>query len=473
VRRFTPSLRLRLAFTTVAVLGAALGAFSLLLHATFSRALSRQFEDTLAADARAVANLAEASRDGSWEIEPDALEAMARSQGRTSFAIWALDGTLIARSPDVGDNDLPRVPELDHPVVRELRLPGGARALLYEALEPSGGEDGSSQLVTVAVARETGELDSVSALLWAMLVVSGLVTLALAALVATLAIRRGLAPLGALSSRLEQIDGARLDLRLPEEGLPQELRPVTRTLNQLLSRLEEAFGRERQFSADVSHELRTPLAGLRSILEVSAMRERPAPEYRRAISQALEVVQQMHGLVESLLLLARLEARQAAVESQEFRLRDFVDECFAPFEPRARARELQFENHVSEETIVASDREKLRVTLSNLLSNATEYTQAGGSISVTSDRTRGVLLEVEDSGPPIPEAALQRIFERFYRLDTSRAGTGEHCGIGLALVRSLCTVQGLSVWAENRPGGRVAFVVGTSERAQKERSQRY
>jgi heavy metal sensor kinase len=454
-----------LAFTTVAVLGAALCAFSLLLHATFSRALSRQFEDTLAADARAVANLAEATRDGGWELEPDALAAMARSQGGTSFAIWAQDGTLIARSPDVGNNDLPHIPELDRPVVRGLRLPGGERALLYEALEPSGGEDGSSQWVTVAVARETGELDSVTALLWAMLVVSGLVTLVLAALVALVAIRRGLAPLGALSSRLEEIDGARLDLRLPEEDLPEELRPVMRTLNQLLSRLEEAFGRERQFSADVSHELRTPLAGLRSILEVSAMRERSAPEYQRAISQALEVVQQMHGLVESLLLLARLEARQAAVELQEFRLRDFVDECFAPFEPRARARALRFENQVAEETIASSDREKLRVTLSNLLSNATEYTETGGSITVTSESTRGVLLEVEDSGPPIPEAALQRIFERFYRLDTSRTGTGEHCGIGLALVHSLCTVLGLSVWVENRPGGRVAFVVATSERA--------
>ena len=110
---------------------------------------------------------------------------------------------------------------------------------------------------------------------------------------------------------------------------------------------------------------------------------------------------------------------------------------------------------------MASDREKLRVILTNLLSNATEYTEAGGSIWVTSDSALGTLLEVEDSGPPIPEPALQRIFERFYRVDTSRTGTGEHCGIGLALVRSLCTTLGLWVWAENRPGGRVSFVVST------------
>lgn len=264
---------------------------------------------------------------------------------------------------------------------------------------------------------------------------STIVTLTLAALVAVVATRRGLSPLGALASRLEEIHVARLDLRLPEENLPAELRPVVGTLNQLLSRLEEAFDRERRFSADVSHELRTPLAGLRTILEVSAMRERPAPEYRRAISQALEVVQQMHGLVESLLLLARVEARQVTVEARELRLRDFVDACFAPFEPQAHQRGLRFENPIAEEVVAISDREKLRVIVTNLLGNATEYTAPGGSISVRSDCTRGVLLEVEDSGPSIPEEALERIFERFFRLDSSRTGTGEHCGIGLALVR--------------------------------------
>jgi heavy metal sensor kinase len=465
MRRFTPSLRLRLALTTVAVLGAALFSFSLLLHTIFSRALSRQFQDTLAADAQAVANLVEPSRQGGWEVESEALETLARGQRLTSFAVWARDGTLIIRSRNGADIEPSREALSERPVVRELPRPNGHRALLYEVTAPAGGEDTQAPWVTVAVVRETEELDSVTTLLWAVLSFSGLFTLALAALVALLAIRRGLAPLGVLGARLEEINDARLNLRLPEQSLPEELRPVVRTLNQLLSRLEAAFGRERQFSADVSHELRTPLAGLRSILEVSAMRERSAPEYRQAITEALKVVGQMHNLVESLLMLTRLEARQVVVEPQEIRLHDFVEECFVPFERLARARGLRFENHVAPGTIAFVDGEKLRVILTNLLSNATAYTEAGGTLRVASDMAHGTLLEVEDSGPPIPTPALQRIFERFYRLDTSRTNTGEHCGIGLALVRSLCSTLGMSVWAENRPGGWLAFVVSTQRHA--------
>lgn len=458
--REVPSLQRRLAGANVAVLGAALCVFSLLLHAAFTRALSLQFRDTLAAQSRAVASLVEHKRTGGWEVETASLAGLAQSGGPDWFQVWGPGGAVIVKSANLGDEDLPREARLSSPFVRPVVLAGGKRARLYEARELAGGEARRSAYVTVAVAKETDTLDRAASLLWVMLGLSGLTTLVLATLVGVVATRRGLAPVGALASGLEAIDDTRLELRLPEAGLPGELRPVVLKLNALLSRLEAAFHRERQFSADVSHELRTPLAGLRSILEVSAMRERPAAEHRAALQESLEVVGQMHGVVERLLLLARLDARQLPVEREAIALRGLVEECFAPFAARARERGLRFDNRVAPEQVVESDREKLRLILTNLLGNATDYTEEGGWVSVSSDSAGGALLEVEDSGPPIPEPALERIFERFYRADASRAGTGEHSGIGLALVRSLCVALGAPVRAENRPGGRVAFVVG-------------
>jgi heavy metal sensor kinase len=454
-----PSLRRRLALTHAVVLGATLCAFSLLLHTVFLRALTRQFDDTLAAEARAIASLIERKEKGGWDIESSALTLLTQGGTPTLFEVWSPEGALIVRAPGLRDGQLPRTRPGTEPVRRELALPDGARGRLFEARLPVGGEEGETALVDVLVARETGALDAVLSLLTGALAVTGATTLVLAIVAGVVATRRGLRPLESLASRVEEIDGERLDARLPEEGVPDELRPVVSRLNGLLARLEVAFERERQFSADVSHELRTPLAGLRTILEVSAMRERAPGEYAAALAESLGVVGLMQGLVERLLLLARLDARQVPVTKESIALRSLVEASFAPLAARAHARGLRFENRVSDSVVLESDREKLRLVLGNLLGNATDYTEPGGSIRVSSDPAQGVLLAVEDSGPPIPPDALERIFERFYRADASRTGTVEHSGIGLSLVRSLCGVLGATVRAENRAGGQVAFVV--------------
>jgi signal transduction histidine kinase len=266
-----------------------------------------------------------------------------------------------------------------------------------------------------------------------------------------------LRPLAGLAAQLDARGAHELSQRVPARDLPRELEPVVGHLNALLERLEHAFARQKQFSADVSHELRTPLAGVRSTLEVAVSRERAAPDYAQAMHDALEVVRQMQGLVENLLLLARLDAETVQVSREDVPLRALVDECFAPFSGRAHERALTFENRIAEGTRVQSDPAKLRIVVSNLLSNAVDYTQSGGA--VWAEHGGGALVSVGDSGPPIPTEALESIFEPFVRLDAARAGSHEHSGVGLALVRSLCTVLGLTVRAENGTDRQVTFRV--------------
>jgi two-component system heavy metal sensor histidine kinase CusS len=292
-------------------------------------------------------------------------------------------------------------------------------------------------------------------LLW----VSALAALSLAVLAGSLAIRKGLAPLARLASRLDGMDSQRLDARLPTEDLPRELRPAVLRLNELLGRLEASFQRERQFSADVSHELRTPLAGLRTLFEVATSRDRPATAYKATLEEGLRIVLQTHTLVENLLALAHLEAHQDGVATEEINLRTLVTECFGPFATKADARGLSFENLVPDDLTIGSDREKLRIVLNNLLANAVEYTEERGHVIVESDASSAQIFAVCDSGPTIPDAVLARIFDRFFRSDPSRAKTGEHTGIGLALARALCQVLSLAIVAENRRDGWVAFRV--------------
>jgi heavy metal sensor kinase len=464
VTRTPLSLRLRLSAGVAAALAVSLCAFSLVLYVAFSRALWRQFDERLAQEARAVANMVEEREHGPWEIEPAALDGFGSPHGAAFFEVWMDDGTVLARSRSLGARDLDRPGPGSNggTVVVESTLDSGKPGrLLLAALLPRQDEEGpphpSGRRVTVAVARATDDVDATLATLRLLLWFSALAALSLAVLAGSLAIRKGLAPLGRLATRLDGMGSQRLDERLPTEDLPRELRPAVNRLNELLGRLEASFQRERQFSADVSHELRTPLAGLRSLIEVAASRERPAPEYKAALDDGLRIVLQMNTLVENLLMMARLEARQVGVAPEAINLRTLVTECFEPLATKAHARGLSFENLVPGDLTVTSDREKLRIVLNNLLANAVEYTQDNGHVTVESSDPSACMLAVCDSGPAIPEAVLAKIFDRFFRSDPSRARTGEHTGIGLALTRALCQVLGLAIVAENRGDGWVVF----------------
>lgn len=454
------SLRLRLTLAIALVLGLALAAFSVVLHATVERAVWQQFDQRLTEDALAIGNMVE-ERAGPWEFEAGQPGDLERWGGPTFFEVWMDDGAVLARSASLGAGHL----SSSAPGFADARLPDGRAGRVYEvSLLPRRDEEGprvpSGRRVRVVVARPVDEVAASMAQLRLLLLLSGAAALALAALAGALAIRSGLRPLDRLAARLERIDAQRLGERLSLDDLPPELRLPVRTLNELLARLEGAFARERQFSADASHELRTPLAGLQATLEVAAARERTGAEYRVALAEALGIVGQLTALVESLLLLARLDARQIPVSREPVPLRALIDECFKPLEAKARARRLAFDNQVPAELVITSDRKKLAMVASNLLANAVEYTAEEGSVRVRADPAAQTLLQVEDSGPAIPAGALERIFERFVRLDAARAG-GDHAGIGLALVRAVCGVLGYSVRAENTAAGGVRFAVFT------------
>ncbi len=456
------SLRRRLTALVVGVVGASLAMLCATLYVIFSGQIRERFDDRLAQEAHTIALMVKAGEGGAWQPETASLGPLDQTRGATTYEVWTDDGSRLARSP-LAEIDLPRPPEAAAPRFTRIELPNGRPARLYQAWLELGQEDagsGTGRRVAVAVARDTAHLDRRIARLRLMLWGPTLGTVVLAALFVSLAIRRSLRQVTGLSARIDSIDVASLANRLPLDGVPDELKPPFVKLNEMLARLEESLGRERQFTADVSHELRTPLAGLRNILEVSTSRERPASAYRTSISDALQVVQQLEKIVESLLLLAQIGSGQMKGNRHEkIRLRDFIDSCFAAYAGTAQSRRLRFENRIASELSVDSDRVKLGIIAANLLSNAAEYTTEGGWIAVESDPARRVVLTVRDSGPRIPERHVARLFDPFFRVDGSRSGGGEHLGIGLTLVKGLCDTLGYRVNAGNEADGTVQFTV--------------
>jgi signal transduction histidine kinase len=236
--------------------------------------------------------------------------------------------------------------------------------------------------------------------------------------------------------------------------MPAEIQPIKSRLNDLLSRLEEAFKRERRFTADVAHELRNPLAGIRSTIEVNLTRTRDIPEYKSALSECLEIVENMQTMVNNLLLLARLDAQQISLQSEQIRLAELVNSCWRPLSEEAIDHEITFDNRIDPEIMCETDRQNLAIILSNILENAVEYTDEGGQIRATGRQGEGsVEITVSNTGCPLNNEQAAQVFDCFWRGDSSRKDAGVHCGLGLALVDRIIKALGGSTTAEVENGG--------------------
>jgi signal transduction histidine kinase len=453
------SLERRLVLAVVVVLALALSGFSLLLHAAFRDALVHGFDDRLEDDAQAIADMIEQHEDGTFEVE-GSLPDFERTRGLGYVQAWKDDGSVLARSSALGVIELPRASA----AARETTLPDGRRGRVYVTKRlPRRDVEGRQAIavrpVIIAVARDTDEVEAAVSVLRRWLAILGASALALSSAATIVVMRRGFSPVHLLATRLSGIDERRLGQAVSAEGVPDELSPLVAKLNELLFRLEVAFARERQFTSDASHELRTPMAAIRSILEVTLSRERTPQEYRAALGDTLAVVVQANELIEQLLSLARLDAREVPVACAAVPMRALVTHSFTSMATLAKERRVSFENGIAETTTLVTDGEKLRLVVANLLANALQYANEGGIVCTRSAPEDGLVLEVRNSGPAIPDAELERIFDRFARLDASRSNGTQHAGIGLALVRSVCSVLGFRVSAANDGDGWVSFRV--------------
>ena len=247
---------------------------------------------------------------------------------------------------------------------------------------------------------------------------------------------RILKPIKLITERARSIRTDNLSERLIVANPNDELGQLSMLLNEAFANLDESFNRLHHFTQDAAHELRTPLAVLRGVGEVGLQDQREAPEYREVISSMLEEVDRMGRLVDGLLTLARGESGRfsaSRVPHDLLALTHEVVECL-----RVLAEEKQqYLTFTAEKILIAEiDSDTMRLALMNLIANAIRYTPAGGMISVS--LLAGVasfVIEVQDNGPGISSEHHAHIFERFYRVDSSRSNHTGGTGLGLAITR--------------------------------------
>jgi two-component system sensor histidine kinase BaeS len=227
----------------------------------------------------------------------------------------------------------------------------------------------------------------------------------------------------------------------------------TRALNDLSTRVDDVLTAQRQLLADTSHELRTPLTTIRGNLDLLA-RELPPAERTEVLAETKEEVDRMARLIRDLLLLA--ESGSGSVQLQRVPLR--LDLLTREVVGRVAGTDADRVCIEAEPVVVHGDDERLRQLVGNLVQNALRHASAAkGAVRVSVTRRPPlVLLTVEDDGPGVPPDALERIFDRFFRVDRGRSRTHGGSGLGLAIVRHVAEEHGGRAWAENRSDGRGA-----------------
>lgn len=289
-------------------------------------------------------------------------------------------------------------------------------------------------------------------------------------------VRLGLSPLKRVTDAVSRVSTK--DFRLPLDGpsLPRELRPIVEHLGNTLDLLKRAFAREKQAAADISHELRTPLAALMTTTEFALRKPRSPEQYQELLNDVHASAQQMHQIVDRLLTLARLDAGVDRLRLQGVDVAALAQQCAGIIRPLAEARGLKLTvkcppasstptNGMDGESayVIQTDPDKLREIVTNLLHNAIQYNQPGGSIDLRVARQNGTLeVEVQDTGIGIAPETRERIFERFYRADPSRGGDDLHAGLGLAIVKEYIGLMGGSIGVESTEGQGSTFRIRLS-----------
>lgn len=281
------------------------------------------------------------------------------------------------------------------------------------------------------------------ALLFITVLFGGVVASALIAIIVT---RRGLRPLREMTESLGRIGPDQLKERIGSTGWPHELQPLAIAFDQMLKRLDDSFTRLSQFSADLAHELRTPIANMLGEAQVALTRDRTAADYRETIESTVAECERLSRIVDNLLFVARVDAAREPIARKQFDARAAVEKIAAFYQTVADDHHITIS--CSGDGQICADPDLFERAVGNLLDNALRFTAAHGSIHIgLAKRNTDFEVSVSDNGCGIGAEHLPRVFDRFYRAESSRSSDG--AGLGLALVKSIVDLHGGSAKIES------------------------
>jgi heavy metal sensor kinase len=277
---------------------------------------------------------------------------------------------------------------------------------------------------------------------------------------------RAIQPVNEVAQAAQKITSSNLSLQIPLRGAGDELDHLIESFNRMTTRLEDSFEQIRRFSTDVSHELRTPLTAIRGQLEVALFTAQTPEQYRDAMVNALEDVEQLSSIVRALLLLSQAESGQVVLQKTSVDLGEVARDVVDQFQIPAEEKQVRLTARIEPGVAILGDRTQIERLFSNLLSNAVKYTPRGGAVQVRIQRDENQhdegnwgRIEIEDSGVGISEENLPHIFDRFYRVRNAQTNLIQGLGLGLSFVAWIVKAHGGHIDVTSTVGAGTRFTV--------------
>ncbi|MBC8555238.1 MAG: heavy metal sensor histidine kinase [Candidatus Brocadiales bacterium] len=272
--------------------------------------------------------------------------------------------------------------------------------------------------------------------------------------------RRSLSPIENITRTTQKITASNLNKRLVPTHTGDEVDELANTINLMLGRIEDSFVRIAQFTSDVSHELRTPVAALKTGTEVILSKERTAEEYRDLLENNLSTLERMTRMISDLLELSRSDSGTSILHLKSFSLGNFLNELQNKFRLISETKNINILNNELPDIQIEGDKDLLRRVFSNLLDNAIKFTSHGGSISITlADRGNDVVTCIKDTGIGISEEHLEKVFDRFFRVDSSRSRDTGGTGLGLNICKNIVELHKGKIQVKSKTAAGSTFEV--------------
>lgn len=397
-------------------------------------------------------------RPDDWDALHEEIELESAARKYEHFYVRLLDAQnrpLLMTPGMAGQLDLskfwsPSENQSDHAVA--MRGADGRPFRITSAIAAVGSPPTSTDTVQIAIDVSQKEELLARYRFWFWTILTG--TSVLFPLIGYQVARHGIRPVEEMATTARHISSTNLQERIRAEGYPFELASLAGTFNAMLDRLEESFERISRFSADIAHDLRTPVNNIRGETEVALARARNIDEYREVLGSCLEEAVRLSELISDLLFLARAESPLTHLHREAVNVYELLDGVREYYEASAAEQAISLSTFPSGAPLVAElDRKLVQRAVGNLIANALAHTPAGGSIELAANAENGsIRIGVCDTGTGIPADALPRVFDRFFRVDTSRAQASGGTGLGLAIVQSIMTLHGGKVEIESQLG---------------------
>jgi two-component system, OmpR family, heavy metal sensor histidine kinase CusS len=450
----TISMRLRLAIWYSLILALVLSLFGVGAYFLMEKSIQRTVDEELAARMDGVRQLIDRS------ARPDYKEDLAdglreHSELRSGGELMQVSdsmGNWLYRSQYMSRMDVPKTLK---PKAYTIWYPRDPLRILDREITAG------NKTYLVQVATEMDDFASALDRFQALLEITIPIFLLCAAYGGYLMSRHALDPIDQIIQTARNISVQNLSSRLEVPRTGDELQSLSETLNGMFERLETAFKKITQFTADASHELRTPVAVMRTRAELSLRRARSVEDYRDTLAQIHSELERTSELIEKLMFLARTDSGAEAIPFTRVNLQEIVREVCTQGSALAEDKQVEFRENLPERPLwVRGDEDLLRRLFLILIDNAVKYTPANGRVEVSVREKDGTAVgEIRDTGIGIASADLPNVFERFYRADKARSRETGGAGLGLSIGRWITEVHSGTIEVESSPGHGSTFQV--------------